>query len=98
MEPVIGLLQFLSGKDFSVPLWEIALLVLINSICLLLGRHRLGLIVAYFFVFYWGFIFNSRYFLNMLGDLTWGLYIYVVLGIVMAIIFLIGLFVKTRSS
>jgi hypothetical protein len=98
MESVIGLLQFLSAKDFSVPLWEVILLVFINSMCLLLGRHRLGLIVSYFFVFYWGFIFNSKYFVNILGEFTWGLYIYVVSGVMMAIIFLIGLFVKTRGS
>jgi len=98
MKPVIGLLQFFSDKDFAVPLWEVILLVLINSICLLLGRHRLGLIVSYLFVFYWGFIFNSTYFVNMMGYFTWGLYIYVISGVVMAIIFLISFFVKTRIS
>ncbi|MCX5802155.1 MAG: hypothetical protein NTU69_01250 [Proteobacteria bacterium] len=98
MKPVIGFLQFFSDKDFSVPLWEVILLVLINSICLLLGRHRLGLIVSYLFVFYWGFIFNSTYFVNMMGYFAWGLYIYVISGLVMAIIFLISFFVKTRIS
>ncbi len=98
MESVISLLRFLSGKDFSVPLWEVILLVLINSICLLLGRHRLGLIVSYLFVFYWGFIFNSTYFVNMMDYFAWGLYIYVISGVVMAIIFLISFFVKTRIS
>ncbi len=98
MKSVIGLLQFFSDKDFSVPLWEVILLVLINSICLLLGRHRLGLIVSYLFVFYWGFIFNSTYFVNMMGYFAWGLYIYVISGLVMAIIFLISFFVKTRIS
>ena len=98
MESVISLLRFFSGKDFSVPLWEVILLVLINSICLLLGRHRLGLIVSYLFVFYWGFIFNSTYFVNMMDYFAWGLYIYVISGVVMAIIFLISFFVKTRIS
>jgi hypothetical protein len=98
MESIITLLRFFSGKDFSVPLWEVILLVLINSICLLLGRHRLGLIVSYLFVFYWGFIFNSTYFVNMMDYFTWGLYIYVISGVVMAIIFLISFFVKTRIS
>jgi hypothetical protein len=98
MKPVIGLLQFFSDKDFAVPLWEVILLVLINSICLLLGRHRLGLIVSYLFVFYWGFIFNSTYFVNMMGYFAWGLYIYAISGVVMAIIFLISFFVKTRIS
>lgn len=95
MESVLGLLQFLSGKDFSVPLWEVVFLVLITSICLLLGRHRLGLIVSYLFVLYWGFVFNMKYFINILGDVTWGLYIYAGLGVMMAIVFLIGFFVRT---
>jgi hypothetical protein len=98
MESVIVLLQFFSGKDFSVPLWEVMLLVLINSFCLLFGRHRLGLIVSYLFVLYWGFIFNRGYFVDMLGHLNWGLYVYGISGIVMAIIFLISFFVKTKVS
>ncbi|HVN98306.1 MAG TPA: hypothetical protein VMT62_17905 [Syntrophorhabdaceae bacterium] len=93
MEYIIGLLQFLSGKDFSVPLWEVLLLVMTTSACLLLGRHKLGLIVSYLFVFYWGFIFNSKYFLGMVGESSWGLYIYVICGVVMALVFIVGFFV-----
>jgi len=94
MKAAASLLQFFSDKEFSVPVWEVALLVLINSICILLGRYKLGLFISYSFVFYWGFMLNRPYFVDILGNTTFGFFLYVVAGIVMAIIIIIGLFIK----
>ncbi|HOJ71500.1 MAG TPA: hypothetical protein PK864_07415 [Syntrophorhabdaceae bacterium] len=88
------IIDFFIGKDFAVPIWEVMLLVVINSICLLLGRHRLGLIVSYLFVFYWGFIINRGYFIDFLGNMTWGLYIYAISGVFMLIVTVLGFFIK----
>lgn len=88
-------LEFFSGMEFSVPLWEVALLVVISSVCLLLGKHKLGLITSYFFMFYWGFVINRTYFVDTLGNATIGLYIYSIAGIVMAVIVITGFFVKS---
>ncbi len=91
------IIEFFTGKEFSVPLWEVALLVVINSICLLLGRHRLGLIVTYFFVFYWGFILNRGLFTDMLGNMTCGLYLYGSSGIALGAVFLVSFFVRPQN-
>jgi len=95
MESAMSFLQFFSGKEFSVPLWEVGFLVVVNSLCLLLGKHKLGLIVSYFFVFYWGFIINRGYFVDVLGNMTVGLYIYGICGIAMAVVVIVGLFVRS---
>ncbi len=92
----VRIVEFLTAKEFSVPVWEVILLVVINSICLLLGRHRLGLIVSYLFVFYWGFIINKGYFIDLLGNMTWGLYVYAISGVLMVVIAVIGFFVKKQ--
>jgi len=98
MNTAISLLQFFSDKEFSVPVWEVAILVFINSICILLGRYKLGLFISYFFVFYWGFMLNRPYFVDILGNMTLGLYLYAISGVVMAIIIVIGLFIKRAGD
>ena len=84
------ILEFLNQKEFTIPLSQVALLIAINSFCLLLGKHKLGLLVSYAFVFYWGFIFNRVFFVSALGETTLGLYIYAIMGLSMIIVTLIG--------
>jgi hypothetical protein len=97
MESTISFLGFFSGKEFAVPLWEVVLLVLLNSGCLLLGRHKLGLVISYLFVFYWGFIFNRGTFTDLFGNTTWGLYLYAISGLGMALIAVFGFFIKAKQ-
>ncbi|HOV89884.1 MAG TPA: hypothetical protein PKW07_04145 [Syntrophorhabdaceae bacterium] len=92
----VRIVEFLTAKEFSVPVWEVIILVVINSICLLLGKHRLGLIVSYLFVFYWGFVINKGYFIDSLGNMTWGVYVYAISGVLMVVITVIGFFVKKQ--
>ncbi len=89
-------LGFLSGKEFAIPLWEVVLLVLLNSACLLLGKHKLGLVISYLFVFYWGFIFNRGYFTDLFGNMTWGLYLYGISGILMVVVAVFGFFIRAK--
>jgi len=85
----MNLIEFLSDKAFSVPLWEIGLLVLINLACLLFGKYRFGLMISCFFMFYWGFVHNKGYFLETLG-----LYMYVTSCVVMITVFITSIFVN----
>ncbi|MEE9259012.1 MAG: hypothetical protein V3U37_05680 [Nitrospinaceae bacterium] len=88
--------QFLGDKTFSVPLGQVLLFALLLTFCMLLGRHKLGLIVSYTFVFYWGFIFNRPYFVNMFGDTSYGLYAYGFFGLFMVLLAIVGLFQKSK--
>jgi len=92
MEYFNEILGFLSEREFSVPLWEIMLYVTFISFCLLMGRFRLGLMGSYCFVFYWGFLSNMTHFINMFGEYTWGMPVYVFSGLSMFVIAIIGFF------
>ncbi len=89
MDNVLGIF---SGRDFSVPLWEVTLYVSFISFCMLFGRHRLGLLTTYCFVFYLGFFSNMSNFMDMLGHFTWGLPVYVFSGFMMFIVAIVGFF------
>jgi hypothetical protein len=97
MEPVSDSMGILTGKEFAIPVWEVIVFVLIISICLLLGRNRLGLISSYCFVFYWGFISNMTNFSSMLSNTSWGMPLYVFSGFVMFIVAIMGFFVESRD-
>lgn len=65
---------------------------------MLFGRHKLGLMVSYAFVFFWGFIFNREYFIDLLGNTSSGLYIYALFGFGMAILAIFGMFQGDRRG
>lgn len=97
MNVLYSIWEFLNDKNFSVPLGQLVVFVVINSFCLLFGRYKLGLLLTYCFVFYWGFLFNKDYFVDMLGNTTWGLYIYAISGIAMSVTAIIGFFQESKD-
>ncbi|KMP12128.1 hypothetical protein UR09_01740 [Candidatus Nitromaritima sp. SCGC AAA799-A02] len=86
--------RFLSDKSLSVPLSQVLLFAFLICLCMLLGRHKTGLLVSYSFVFYWGFVFNREYFVNILGQTTGGLYLYMTFGFLMFVLVVFALFKK----
>jgi len=89
---------FLSDKTLSVPLSQVLLFTLLMTICMLFGRHKLGLMVSYSFVFFWGFIFNRSYFIDLLGQTTMGLYLYTLFGLLMAVLAVVGMLQSDRRG
>ena len=84
------------GGGLSIPFGQVLIFVVINSFCLLFTRYKLGLLITYCFVFYWGFISNREYFIDRVGNTGWGL-VYVLAGILMVIIFIISFFQSDRE-
>ena len=84
----------ISENEFAIPIWEVIVFVIIISVCLLLGRNRLGLLTSYCFVFYWGFIANMTTFANILGNTSWGMPFYVFAGFLMFIVAVTSFFVE----
>lgn len=97
MEILNAISSFFSGKEFAIPLWEIIVFVIIISFCLLFGRNRLGLIISYSFVFYWGFVANVTNFSEMLSHTGWGMPLYVFSGFLMFIVAITCFFVESRD-
>ena len=44
--------------ELAIPLWEIILLGVVALLCLISERLKLGLLVTFVFVFYWGLSTN----------------------------------------
>jgi len=82
---------FLADTALSIPLGQVLLFTLLMTLCLLFGRHKLGLLISYTFVFYWGFVFNRSFFIDLLGNTSNGLYIYAFSGLVMAVLAVFGM-------
>jgi hypothetical protein len=85
---------FLSDTTFAVPLAQVSLFVAIIAFCLLLGRHRLGLVITLCFVFFWSFVLNFKFFVHLLGDVKWGLQLYAFTALMMFALIVLGLFVQ----
>jgi hypothetical protein len=97
VEKLLAMYELMSGKEFSVPLWEGLLFISVTTLCLLLGRHKLGLLTSYSFVFYWGFLSNLESFNGVIGSPAWGMSLYVFSGFLMFVVALVGFFVQGRD-
>jgi hypothetical protein len=94
MELLNSVYQFLTDKAISIPVAQVVLFVFINSLCILFGRHRLGLLVSYCFVLYWGFFVNSELFMESLGETPVGIPIFAFAGIGMLCLAILGMFIN----
>jgi heme O synthase-like polyprenyltransferase len=88
---------FFTDTTFSVPLAQVAVFVVLVTLCMLLGRYRVGLVVTLGFVFFWSFVFNFRFFVDQLQNRRWGLQLYALSGLLMFALIILGLF-RERSD
>jgi|DewCreStandDraft_4_1066084.scaffolds.fasta_scaffold33690_3 hypothetical protein len=51
-------METLKTLQLTIPLWEIMLLGVVALLCLISERLKLGLLVTFVFVFYWGLSTN----------------------------------------
>lgn len=81
-------------NELVIPLSQIVSYVTISTICFLLRRYKLGLLISYVYVFNWGFLYGSANFVDMIGRPNMNLFIYLASGFTMAALILMGLFRK----
>ena len=74
---IVGeMLKGFTGIEFTVYLWEIGLLLVFQSFCLVFGKNKLGLLITYMFVAYWGLIAHKDIFIDRFGVTNMGMYVY----------------------
>lgn len=95
MEAMGKLIEFFSGKGLVIPLGDIIIIATLITLCILLDKYKSGLMLAYGFILYWGFIANSTYFMTLFDQSTMGLFIYAISGFTMIISILFGLLHKS---
>ena len=57
-------MEFAQAVMLEVPLWHMAVLLVIMIACLAWRRYALGMLGAVLFILYWGYIYNMDKFLN----------------------------------
>lgn len=88
--------HIISDKSFPIPLAQSLLILMMTTICMILGRIKVGFFIAYGFIFYWGFIGNRLFFLDLFGGSAVGMLFYVFTGLVMSIVMFFGFFQETH--
>ncbi len=69
-------MDFIANKVFFISLGQIGFMFLTCFLCLLYGKYKTGLLISYFFIFYWGFVSNRIYWLEVFGGSGMGLMMY----------------------
>jgi hypothetical protein len=46
------------STQLTIPILQVVLLLLLTTVTMLFGRHKLALFINYFFTLYWGYIAN----------------------------------------
>jgi len=81
--------------EIAVPMTQIALLLILNSIFLLLRRIELGLLTNYIFALYWGYLYAHDHLLRLVGNRESFLMIYFGIGVgILGVALILFLFKK----
>ena len=83
-------MEFFNTMDVSVPIAQIAILLILSTISLLYGRAKLALLINYVFTVYWGYFLNKNFFENYSNIPEIYSYIYFGFGIGIIVLAMIG--------
>jgi len=83
--------------ELVVPLHQIALLLILTTAALLLGKMKIALLINYIFTLYWGYFFNRDLFKDYIGEAYHFYLVYFGLGIFVIVIAMIG-FISQRHK
>lgn len=89
--------QNMEDLEISIPLGQMVSYMLFTTLCFLLKRYRLGLMVSFAFIFNWGFLHASANFVDATGNPTSGVYIYLASGLAIAVLVLVG-FMRNKAQ
>ncbi len=91
----LNTLQTLGEVSLGIPAWQMGIFLALVSLFMLQSRIKLGLIVTYLFVLYWGFILHGPSFVATAAGIPWALTLYVVCGMATAFLTLLSFFYQS---
>jgi len=75
----------------SVPMYQITFLLVVMTVSLLFGYLKLGLLLCYVFVFYWGNIFNISAIIGSADPNTSSVsFLFIGFGLIIAFLAMLG--------
>ncbi len=87
-------MEFFYSLEFSIPVSQIALLLLMSTTALLFGKIKLALLMSYLFTLYWGYFLDREIIVNSVNQGEYILLIYFGFGISVVVLASIGFLVQ----
>jgi len=88
----MGDVEFLTTQEFTIPVIQVVFYMVVSTACFFFKKYKLGLMVSYAFIFNWGFLHSVSTLEKMAGKLTLGLLVYLVSGLMLAVLVVWGFF------
>ncbi|MBI4382886.1 MAG: hypothetical protein HY579_02495 [Nitrospinae bacterium] len=79
-----------ADRSFSIPFEQMVLILLVASVCLIFGRFKMGFLMAYGFLFYWVYIANRGFLMELMGGNPMGMIFYLIVGAAMGLTVFVG--------
>jgi hypothetical protein len=87
-------MEFFYSLEFSIPVAQVAWLLLMITTAQLFGKVKLALLISYIFTLYWGYFLNREIIVNSGNHGEYIILIYFGFGIAVVVLALIGFIVK----
>jgi hypothetical protein len=87
-------MEFFYSLEFSIPVAQVAWLLLMITTAQLFGKVKLALLISYIFTLYWGYFLNREIIVNSGNHGEYIILIYFGFGIAVVVLALIGFMVK----
>jgi hypothetical protein len=78
-------MELLQGTELIIPLSHLILFMLLVVVCLLFAKYKIGLALAFSFMFYWAFIYNRETIFSYFGGSTFFLFLYCFSGLILVL-------------
>jgi len=88
----MGDVEFLTTQEFSIPVMQVVFYMVVSTACFFFQKYKLGLMISYAFIFNWGFLHSIDTLAKMAGKPTLGLLVYLVSGLMLAVLVVWGFF------
>ncbi len=75
----------MSDMQLNIPLTQLLSVLSLVCLCLLMGRHKLGLLTGYLACFYWGYLANMQALIPPLGGNASSQIVYLVGGLLLSL-------------
>jgi len=90
-------MEVIYQTELTIPLLQVAMLLILVTFALLFGRVKLALLINYLFTFYWGYVFNGQRLLaTQFQDMNRFVILYFAFGFAIAIFALIGFLAQSE--
>jgi hypothetical protein len=83
-------MEFFYSIEFSIPVAQVVLLLLMITMAQLFGKIKLALLISYIFTLYWGYFLNREIILNSAHNGEYIILIYFGFGIAVVALAIIG--------